>query len=129
MNRPKLSKATIDKAIEALDWPRLKTHLDGVHLDAESFADLLLHIRRSNKLVVRHGNAKKEARRDAFLSELKNYVHTSIGDAAAAAVTKAIEVNSFFEKGYREILSSLDGAPITKLPADVRVGACLAWAT
>jgi hypothetical protein len=58
-------------ALENLDWPKLKDHLDEIVLDEDKFIVLLGHIRRTNSLIMAYPNAKRGKQREKFLSPLQ----------------------------------------------------------
>ena len=74
-------KVTKD-ALEHLDWPKLKSHLDEIVLDEDSFSVLLRLIRCTNTLIMAYPNAKREKQREEFLGRLQDYVHKKLGQSA-----------------------------------------------
>jgi len=124
----KLSEAITKKSFEKLDWQALRAHLEAVGLDEATLDELLGHLRRASGFIHRYPNKKVEGRRDAFLGKLRRYVGDSRGESAARRVTEEVDLLRLAERGYREILATLDAAEVSKLLPEVRVAAYLRFA-
>lgn len=114
-----LKEKVAKNALDSLDWPQLKNHLDEIVLDEDKFSALLGHIRRANSLIMAYPNAKRETQREKFLGSLQAYAHAKLGQSALQLVNETNLLNKI-ERGYRGILELLQRCEISKLPADVR---------
>jgi hypothetical protein len=117
-----LKEKVAKEALENLDWPKLKTHLDKIVLDEDKFSVLLGHIRRARSLVMAYPDAKREKQREEFLGRLQDYAHAKLGQSALQLAQEGALLNKI-ERGYRSILELLQQCDISKLPADVRTAA------
>jgi hypothetical protein len=109
-------------ALENLDWPQLKNHLDEIVLEEEKFGVLLGHIHRTNHLVMAYPNAKREKQREEFLGRLRDYAHEKLGQPALRLVEEANLLHKI-ERAYRSILEFLQQCDISRLPADLTAAA------
>jgi|SRR5579871_1325494 hypothetical protein len=123
----KLKEKIAKNALDGLDWPQLKNHLDDIVLDEDEFKVLLGHIRRTNSLVMAYPNAKRAKQREKFLGSLQAYADAKLGQSALQLVTETNLLNKA-ERGYRGILELLQQCEISKLPADVRAAAYISRA-
>jgi hypothetical protein len=124
----KLSEGKTKGAFAARDWLALKSHLDEIGLAGSVLDDLLGHLTRASGLILRYPDAARERRRDAFLENLRMYVHATLGEDAEARVSGEVALMAQIERGYRSVLATLGCADISKLSPDTRIAACLAWA-
>jgi hypothetical protein len=122
-----LKEKVVKDALENLDWPKLKSHLDEIVFDEDKLSVLLGHIRRTNSLVMAYPNAKREKQREKFLGSLQAYAHAKLGQAALLLVQECNLLNKV-EQGYRSILDLLKQCEISKLPPDVRAAAYISRA-
>jgi hypothetical protein len=81
-------------ALENLDWPELKKHLDEIVLDDDKFTVLLAQIRRTNSLVMAYPKAKREKQREKFIGSLQAYTHAKLGQSALQLVHVVNLLNS-----------------------------------
>jgi len=119
-----LKEKVAKKALENLDWPALKNHLDEIVLDEDKFSALLGHIRRTNSLIMAYPNDKREKQREEFLGSLQGYAHANLGQSALPLAQETSVLNKI-ERGYRSILEWLEQCDISRLPADVRAAASI----
>jgi hypothetical protein len=117
-----LKEKIAKEALETLDWPKLKTHLDEIVLDEDKFNVLLGHIQRARSLILTYPDAKREKKRKEFLGRLQDYAHAKLGKSALQLARERTLLNKI-ERGYRSILELLQQCEISKLPADVRAAA------
>jgi hypothetical protein len=76
--RTRLKEDIVKDALKRLAWPPLYGHLVKTGLDAPVFDELLGHVRRSNDLILKRPDTKKDDRRRAFLNALAEHVSTQM---------------------------------------------------
>ena len=102
--RTRLKEDIVKDALKRLAWPPLYGHLVKTGLDAPVFDELLGHVRRSNDLILKRPDTKKDGRRRAFLNALAEHVLTQAGAPAADELRATIATLETVERGYQEIL-------------------------
>lgn len=118
-----LKESIIKNALEHLNWPLLKAHLDDAGLDSDTLAVLLGHIRRTGSLIFPYPNRAKAMLREKFFGQLASHLDSCLGKQSVALLKHEIELLGKIEDGYRGILSLLDRCAISKLPAATRASA------
>lgn len=122
---PRLSEGAVKDALDALSWPDLKAHLDGLDLHEILVKELLGHIRRCNRLLLKHPDPAREPRRDELLDKLADYLNDRLGDDARSWCERERATLRMIENGYRSILAFLANCEVSKLLPEVRVAAYL----
>ncbi|RWX58933.1 hypothetical protein EN780_35630, partial [Mesorhizobium sp. M4B.F.Ca.ET.089.01.1.1] len=74
-----LSEGEIKDALDDLSWQKLKAHLDAIELDEALADELLGHVKRCGRLVLRHPDPKREKLRDGLLDGLAGYLRERLG--------------------------------------------------
>lgn len=120
-----LSEGEIKEALDDLSWQKLKTHLDAIEFDEALAGELLGHVRRCGRLVLKYPDPKREKLRDQLLDGLAAYLKERLGDDALSCFESVRATFRTIEDGYRGILTLLARAEVSKLLPDVRVAAYL----
>ena len=124
----RLQEDLVKEALAEVDWPKLEAHLDSIGLSEGTLEELCGHIRRYSNWIAKYPRKDFEKRRQKFLSKLAAYATRHLNARAAEKVTAVLAVVKLIEHGYRSILDVLDKCAIGKLPAAVRVSACISRA-
>ncbi|MBR1169698.1 NERD domain-containing protein [Bradyrhizobium liaoningense] len=130
MNKPpvqtgRLREDLVKEALDVVDWPKLRAHLDAVELSTEDLIELCGHIRRCSDWIAKYPRKSFEAKRDKFMAEFAAYARQRLGTNARDKVTAVLELIRLVEHGYRSILDVLAKCAIGKQPPAVRVSACI----
>jgi hypothetical protein len=123
----KLKENIVSRAISRLDWPSLHKHLNEVPLTAEAVKKLCRLLRHSGNLIIPFSASKQEARRDEFVGALVAYVESQGTPADLDAVHAELNTLSLAEKPYREFDDALGHCPVSEMPSDKRIAACISW--
>jgi hypothetical protein len=126
--RTRLKEDIVKDALKRLAWPPLYGHLVKTGLDAPVFDELLGHVRRSNDLILKRPDTKKDGRRRAFLNALAEHVSTQAGTPAADELRATIATLETVERGYQEILRARDATAAAAMLPENRAAAVLARA-
>jgi hypothetical protein len=121
----KLSEEIVATAIAKLKIKDLRAHLESIGWDEEVAAQLLALLRRTNSLVIRHGDLSLMGRRDKFLSAVRDLFRARFGSDADAICDSVFELLARAEDGYARILNSLDGSVFAQLPMADRCAAVI----
>jgi hypothetical protein len=120
-----LSEGAVKDALDALSWPDLKAHLNGIALDDTLVDELTGHIRRCGRLLLKHPDPAREARRDGLLTNLAEYLKDRLGEDAQSRCEGERATLRMIENGYRSILAFLANCEVSKLLPEVRIAAYL----
>src|SRR6267143_707446 len=123
-----LKENVVKKALDDLDWPGLEKQLDSAGLSEKGLKLLLGHLRRTNSLIMPYPNPKREERRAEFVNCLSAYFSRTLGAMACVSLSLEVELLDSIERGYRDILKTLEKCDISRLPADIRIAASLSRA-
>jgi hypothetical protein len=121
----RLREDLVKDALDAVNWPVLRAHLDTVALSMDDLIELCGHIRRCSDWIAKYPRKSFEDKRDKFLAELAAYACLRLGANAPDKVTAVLAVIKLVEHGYRSILDVLAKCAIGKQPPAVRVSACI----
>lgn len=121
----RLSEGAVKNALDALSWPALKAHLGGVALDETLLEELLGYVRHCGRLLLKHPDPAREARRDDLLDKLSDYLKDRLGDDARSRCVRERATLRIIEQGYRSILAFLANCEVSQLLPEVRVAAYL----
>src|SRR5579871_4869342 len=121
----RLREDLVKEALDEVDWPKLRTHLDTVVLSMDVLIELCGHIRHCSDWIAKYPRKGFESKRDKFLAELATYARRQLGANAHDKVTAVLAVIKLVEHGYRSILDVLAKCAIGKQPPAVRVSACV----
>jgi hypothetical protein len=124
----KLREDIVKKALNDVDWPALKAHLDAVAFTADVLKELCGHIQRCSDWIAKYPKKSFEKKRDTFFDALAAYAREHLGPAAPDKVTAVRELFKLIERGYRSILGALAKCDIGKQPPEVRASACMSRA-
>ena len=125
MQSDRLREDLVKQALDAVDWPKLKAHLNSVTLSMDVLVAVCGHIRRCSDSICKYPRKSFETKRDKFITELAAYAHQHLGVNAAGKVTAELEVIKLVEHGYRSIMGVVAQCAIGKQPAAVRVSSCI----
>lgn len=121
----RLSEGAIKNALDALSWAALKDHLDQVTLAEEQIEELLGHVRRCGRLLLKYPDSAREARRDELLDNLAEYLRGRFGQDVWFWCERERATLRMIENRYRGILALLAQCEVSKLLPEVRLGAYL----
>src|SRR5680860_532978 len=124
-SKKRLSEGAVKGALEALSWPDLKAHLDGLSLDDTLVEELLGHVRRCGRLLLKHPDPTSAACRDELLDKLAGDLKDRVDDDARSRCERERAMLRMIENGYRSILVFLANCEVSKLLPEVRVAAYL----
>jgi hypothetical protein len=80
--KQRLSESAVKNALDALSWPALKAHLDQVAFNEALVDELLGHVRRCVRLLLKYRDPGREARRDELLDKLAAYLKDRLSEDA-----------------------------------------------
>src|ERR1700746_1512166 len=110
----RLREDLVKQALDAVDWLRLKAHLDTVTLSMDFLVEVCGHIRRCSDWIAKYPRKSFETKRDKFIAELAAYARQHLGANAAGKVTAELEVIKLVEHGYRSIMGVVAQCAIGK---------------
>ena len=118
-----LRESVVHEALDRLDWPRLKAHLD----DAvpSDLGQLVALITRRSNLIRKYPNPDFQSRRRRFARHLRTYARTQFTDRTASRIDAAFALIDDIERGYHEILSTLKATETGRRPSALRVAAVI----
>jgi len=114
----------INSCLKILNFEKLEIYLNSVILTRESVGDILDIIYKSNYIVYPHPS-ENESKRDAFFSELDDYIAKQPGFEKSNAVSDLFSLVASIEKGYRSILEFESRLPSMSENPSRRVGLAL----
>lgn len=122
----KVSQAVFANAAAARDAKELLTHLE--QLPAQQFVidDIAALIRRSGALIHLRPDAAGQARRDAFLFDLRAHLQARVAGADWERFDAAVRLVATAEDGHHRILHLLGRTAFAAEPAPIRAAAIIA---
>jgi hypothetical protein len=122
----KLDQEIVSQAVSKLKIKPLADHLAEIGLDLNIAADLLQQLRLANGLVLRQLDAKKAARRNAFLKDVTNLLRAEFGDEIDEVMDPFVNHIQRAEDGYHRVRASLAQSAFAPLSLERRCAAAIA---
>src|SRR5436309_2075761 len=110
-----LKESLVKQALKSLNWTKFEKHLIAVDLDAADAEVIVSQLRRSSDFLLKRSDPTREAARAAFVASLEAHLAARVGQDAADALNRVMEMIGRIEAGYREILRTLDATVAAKL--------------
>lgn len=120
-----LSEKTVREALKAISWPRLEAHVATVpEVDGSKLVEL---IRTDEALIFKHPG--KTDSRDELLARSAEYLRSVGQRESAEALDQYVCDLRIIERGFAEILRSVEDGPCNDMDGAMRVSAALELAT
>jgi len=114
----------VKKLVRALNWPKLKAHLQEASLTDNDVGNLVKAVYHSDVMVRRRPN-DNGMRRDKFLDALANHLSSAgLSDAVEAICAMRVEFGAI-DVGYAAIFESESQLPTSQLTGPQRIAATL----
>jgi hypothetical protein len=121
-----LSETSVSGALEKLSWQALEDHLESFILAPQDVDKLLGLVRRSEALVLKRLDQKKQKSRDKFLDKLAGYLDgKGYPNQAELVLSHAVRLNEI-DGIYCSIIELLSRSVAANLSPELRVSALLA---
>lgn len=121
-----VSESIFAEAAKNCDASSLLEHLRGLAYSNAHAVDLAALVRRAGSLICERPDKKRQAKRDAFTSALRNFVISEWPQADISPFDEALGLIQLAEDGHHRILAFLSRCPFSReLPA-VRAAAVIA---
>jgi len=122
----RLKEKLVKRALKTLDWDEFEAHLATIELDEANAADLVGHIRRDSKFLVKRPEPERQGARAAFLARLGGFLKDKVGAAAAAKLYDLIALIGLIEDGYHSVMAAQAKTDAAKLAPETQVSAAFA---
>lgn len=120
-----LSETPVNEALEKLSWHGLESHLADTALTAQDVDKLVGLVRRSESLVLKRLNSKKQTNRDKFLEKLAIHLDGRSYPKQAELVRSHSARLNEIDGVYQSILRLLAKTDAAALSPELRVSALL----
>lgn len=120
-----LSETPVNEAVEKLSWQDLEDHLADTALTPQDIDKLVGLVRRSDALVLKRLNPKKQKSRDNFLGKLATHLYNKGYPTQADLVQSHVVRLNQIDSVYQSILGLLAKTQAAALSPELRVSALL----
>lgn len=121
----RLREASVTPCLEALDWEKLKAHLDNITLDQSTGTKLVDLIMRTRTMVFRYPGKLKQ--RNALLDCVVEKIRADLGTESADNARSRFDLFALIDEVYAALRMRIDSLPLAAMPKEVSFSAYLGF--